>query len=600
MAQISVQKALDGTTTKSVLNITESDRNSTKTTFSLNIKTNFVYSGGYIGTTESLQGIVRISGTGMTAQSKTITLKSSSESWSGTTVHSKNDTFEVTIPSNVTNVTINYTLKHNPSSDSVSGSTSMSLTKLISTLNSFANNSSLNIEQPLTLSISQYDANYTNDLILYFRDAENNMTEITTWQDVTNGQEIQLTQEQVDWIYSLTPDNKFYSLTWRLKTLNNGTQMGSMDLPSVGLITDANPIFADFIYEDSNLITTTLTGDNQAIIGGFSTVKVTIPTKAIAQKGATIVSYLLADVAVQESENEVSTEIAKYNSDEIVVSAIDSRGNTTTLTKKIQDFKVYEPIEVEETNATIERNNGSEEGTIINFSGTFWNGNFGVVDNSLKVSYKYREAGSTSEYISGLTNIVPDTSEKNFSVTDKYILGDTNEGFNTADSFEIVVIIEDELSIHEIEYRLDPGVDAIVIEGNKVIKINGINYVPLEDTYWIDAELESDFKLYNSSSYCRYRKIGKIVNIQFVLSPTSADNVLNSATETTAFVLPEEFRPQQNLVNLCQGTSTNIFDVAVIKNGNVTISRYRNSSSYSSTPPGTTTWLPANITYFVD
>lgn len=132
------------------------------------------------------------------------------------------------------------------------------------------------------------------------------------------------------------------------------------------------------------------------------------------------------------------------------------------------------------------------------------------------------------------------------------------------------------------------------------LKINGKDVLVEDDTGWIDAELESDFQLYNSASYCRYRRIGKTVNIQFVLSPTSADNILNSATETIAFVLPEEYRPSQNIATLCQGSGVNVFVTGVNKNGNVYISRYRNSSSYSTTPPGTTTWLPANITYFID
>lgn len=475
MAQITVQKQISGVTTKSVLTITESSRTSTKTTFSLNAKSNLVTSLGWVGTSIALYGVVQISGTGMTTQSKTLTLKTGTEIWDNTNVHTTNASFEVTIPANVSNVTVTYSCYYSDAtSDKMSGSTSMALTKLISTLNKFENNTKINLEQPVTLSITQYDEDYVNKLTLFFRDTEDNMTEIATWDNVVDGQQVQLTQEQINLVYELTPDNKFYGLTWRLTTYLNGTQMGYMDLPSVGLITDADPIFVDFNYEDVNVITTNLTGNNQAVIGGFSTVKVTIPTKAIAQKGARIVSYLIGDVSVQESDGEISLELPNYNSDTIVVSAIDSRTKSTTVTKRIQDFKVYEPIEVEETNATIERNNGSEEGTIINFSGTFWNGNFGIVDNSLKVSYKYREAGSISEYISGLTNIVPDISEKNFSVTDKYILGDTNEGFNTGDSFEIVVVIEDELSIHEIEYRLDPGIDAIVIEGNKVISMNGL------------------------------------------------------------------------------------------------------------------------------
>lgn len=119
-------------------------------------------------------------------------------------------------------------------------------------------------------------------------------------------------------------------------------------------------------------------------------------------------------------------------------------------------------------------------------------------------------------------------------------------------------------------------------------------------TKWENAELTSDFKLYNDASYCRYAKVGNLVNIQFVLSPASANNVLNSYTETTAFVLPKEYRPSQNLTVLCQGTNLNVFVVGVNTSGNVNIYRYRSGDSLASTPPGTSVWLPCNITYMID
>jgi hypothetical protein len=120
------------------------------------------------------------------------------------------------------------------------------------------------------------------------------------------------------------------------------------------------------------------------------------------------------------------------------------------------------------------------------------------------------------------------------------------------------------------------------------------------NTNWVNAELTADFKLYNDASYCRYAKVGNLVNIQFVLSPAKADNVLNSYTETTAFVLPEEYRPSQNLTVLCQGTDTNVFVVGVNTSGNVYLHRYRSGNSLSATPPGPGTWLPCNITYMID
>ena len=139
-----------------------------------------------------------------------------------------------------------------------------------------------------------------------------------------------------------------------------------------------------------------------------------------------------------------------------------------------------------------------------------------------------------------------------------------------------------------------------------VEKINDTNVIAgsggsaVEDTGWVDATLTEDFKLYNDTSKCHYRKVGNQVSIQFVLSPAKADNVLNSATETTAFNLPEKFRPPISLNTVCQGSGTNIFLVGVNTSGNVNIYRYRNSSTYSSTPPSTTAWLPFHIVYYTD
>lgn len=137
---------------------------------------------------------------------------------------------------------------------------------------------------------------------------------------------------------------------------------------------------------------------------------------------------------------------------------------------------------------------------------------------------------------------------------------------------------------------------------DKTTLVNAINEIvnQIFTTNWINAQITSDFNLYNDSSYCRYAKIGKLVHIQFALKPSKSNNVLNSGTETTAFVLPEELRPSQNLSVLCQGSDRNIFNVGINTSGNVNIYRYRAGEEYSSTPPGTSAWLPCNICYLLD
>lgn len=480
MAQIQVQGKLDGTTTKSVLTITEITRDSNNTSFSLNFTTNLVSSSGYIGTSESLSGIVQISANGMTTQTKTVILKSSSENWSGTTIHKKNDTFNVTIPVSVTNISIKYTLKHSPSNDSATGNASMTLTKLVSLLNPFENNNELNLENPLTLSIVKYDSTYTNNLILYYKN-DNNLTQLASWGNVENGQIIQLNENQLENLYNLTSSSKTYALTWDLITLDGSTNLGDSKLEATGLITNANPIFTDFDFADINPITTAVTSSNQSIVGGVSTLQITIPTtkKATALKGASIVSYIISDKSIDYSTSEIKKTIPQYNSSKIVVSAVDTRGNTTTVQKTITDFIVYSPITINQTSATISRTNNIDEETKISFEGTFWNSNFGKVNNSLSIAYKYRLKGSSNAYTTGVTTITPTISNNSFSVTNKAILGDTNNGFDVSKSYEIIVEVSDKLSVNEIDYTLNPGKNAIEIVGNEVTKINDIPFEEL-------------------------------------------------------------------------------------------------------------------------
>lgn len=149
----------------------------------------------------------------------------------------------------------------------------------------------------------------------------------------------------------------------------------------------------------------------------------------------------------------------------------------------------------------------------------------------------------------------------------------------------------------------------IDLDNNLILRSENIEYnndnlkntldKTISDSGWIDVQITSDFQLYTTSGRARYRKIGNIVSLEFALSPASDENVLNSATETLAFVLPDSCRPQNNIYFVCQGSSTNIYLLS-IKKQNVFISRYRNSNVYSDTPPKKTAWLPGYITYFVD
>ena len=498
MAKISLTKYFPPTTT-SVVEINEILRESDKVQFGLSFKTNLGSSQSYVGNGVTYNATLKVSGTGIETQTKTVQLKASDEYWQGTATHTLDKlSWEVNVPSSANSVRVEVTYKYSDEATTMSGSTEITLTKLLNVLNPFSNNESLDLEQAQTLSITQYDSTFTSNLELIVKNNQNQNVTIANFENVEDGQQISLNETQLNALFNATSNQQKYQIFWLLYTLNNGTSTGNTTTQSMGVINNANPVFTDFDFADINPITTAVTSSNQSIVGGVSTLQITIPTtkKATALKGASIVSYIISDKAIDYSTSEIKKTIPQYNSSKIIVSAVDTRGNTTTVQKTITDFIVYSPIAINQTSATISRTNNIDEETKISFEGTFWNSNFGKVDNSLSVSYKYRLKGSSDAYTTGVTTITPTINNNSFSVTNKAILGDTNDGFDVSKSYEIIVEVSDKLSVNEIDYTLNPGKNAIEIVGNEVTKINDIPFeelIPKETDYVIESGSNSQW-----------------------------------------------------------------------------------------------------------
>ena len=158
MAKISLTKYFPPTTT-SVLEINEILRESNKVQFGLSFKTNLGSSQSYVGNGVTYTATLKASGTGIETQTKTVQLKESDEYWQGTTTHTLDKlSWEVNVPSSANSVRIDVTYKYSDEATTMSGSTEITLTKLLNVLNPFSNNESLDLEQAQTLSITQYDS----------------------------------------------------------------------------------------------------------------------------------------------------------------------------------------------------------------------------------------------------------------------------------------------------------------------------------------------------------------------------------------------------------------------------------------------------------
>lgn len=118
----------------------------------------------------------------------------------------------------------------------------------------------------------------------------------------------------------------------------------------------------------------------------------------------------------------------------------------------------------------------------------------------------------------------------------------------------------------------------------------------IDDTGWVTLTLTSQFKIYGAgaeSSRLRYRKIGNIVCIKGIISPTEE---LGTNAETIVSTVPNELKPDMNCTSVQHGSGMNRFLCSIQTSGNIMIARYGTSGS-TAIPAGA--WLTINFVYML-
>ena len=213
---------------------------------------------------------------------------------------------------------------------------------------------------------------------------------------------------------------------------------------------NANPEFNNFTFKDINTKTIALTGNNQNIIKGYSNVQATIPVanKAIAKKETTMSKYRFtcgdkADDQSYSDTADVNLTINGVPNGTFIVYATDKRDNSTPVTKLANQVIDYSPL----TKISIDayRNGGVSEEVILQLEGTINVVNFGKKTNAIKTAkVKYRVA-KTDKW-SNEQDIVLTVVDGKFSYNGA-ITGDLEtKGFNISNSYEVEVVVTDELS----------------------------------------------------------------------------------------------------------------------------------------------------------
>lgn len=213
-------------------------------------------------------------------------------------------------------------------------------------------------------------------------------------------------------------------------------------------VNDCKPIFNDFSYSTNY---SGLTGNNATIINGETTTTFTISTsnKATPKNSATITKYRLEcgtqtkDVTYSSSAS-VSDTISNCANQIIKVSAIDSRGLETTVSKTVTNFVNYSKPSFRDI--TTNRNDGVETTTKLNFRVNYWNGSFGSLSNTI-TSVQYRSKLTTTSSYGSYTTIPVSslTLSNGIARLEDYLIhaNGSSGGFEVGKSYNVEVKVVD-------------------------------------------------------------------------------------------------------------------------------------------------------------
>lgn len=223
------------------------------------------------------------------------------------------------------------------------------------------------------------------------------------------------TTQQTNQMHNLTPNSNSIQSKIVLETYSGGSLLGTVQSIGTARVTNANPVFTNATFTDTNTTLRGKIGSGDTMVQNLSVLQAEVDytNRATAVKGATMVEYIatMSDFTKKRtflpSGNHVF-DIGKIDSVGIVplrIRAIDSRGNSTHVIKRINFVAYQEPL----LTATAERLNGFENQTTLSLKGLFSPLTIdGVRQNAIRtLRYKAHPKGGSAGFtsVSGITYV---------------------------------------------------------------------------------------------------------------------------------------------------------------------------------------------------
>ncbi len=286
-----------------------------------------------------------------------------------------------------------------------------------------------------------------------------------------------LTQAERDLLLSKCTTSNSLTVRYVVATKLNGTETWWSISDKTMTVVNANPTFNDFTYLDTNTSVVTVTGSNQILVKGKSTVRAVVSSanKMVPIKQATAKNYVVDMDTLNTSVNYATTDLnidlgvlVNAGTKRLNIRAYDSRNNNTIKYKDILVYNYDKPV----INATLTRLNNFEAQTTLKVSGTFSSLTIsGVNKNTVVASgglqYRYKERGGT---FGSWTNLTTTVGSGTFTCTDVILTLDNTKAFD----FEVKCV--DKLDTTTNPYSVDVGTPILFIAD--ILKSVGIGKKP--------------------------------------------------------------------------------------------------------------------------
>ena len=312
--------------------------------------------------------------------------------------------------------------------------------------------------------------------------------------------EIVFTENELDRIYAIVPTGATTEFIVKTTTYTNSsmnTVVGSYEQKPIGRFNIILPTVNGAICTDDMDQHEMITGDStmQTIIKGISLINVSIPTnmQAVANtRGATISEYVIEGLHVKYNASGTLLQLVQFDEndkpiyetysqkDHILIYAVDSRGTSSLVyEQKFTKYIPYEPVTVNTKTRQIGRqNNGVSRFIDVSFEGTWWNGNFGALQNALTPIVYYRDAedgywNDLNEFVEGAQvgqidmSLVDTSTPGVFKYSGPVSSSESDKGFDISINYDMLIGFWDLLTNMVLIVTVPYGEPAIAVYKNK-------------------------------------------------------------------------------------------------------------------------------------